>query len=113
MGRKKSATQVLPALMGGQARLTHRDTHAFEQTRFQVQPPLRVAAAHLRHGCARQQFGVVEAPLPLLGSVHRHRDHQHLWSRSNKGFQAIRQEQTQAAGDGLHALVLEEMDQGA
>jgi hypothetical protein len=50
---------------------------------------------------------VVEAPLPLLGRVHRHGDHQHLWRRSHEGFEAICQEPTQAAGDGLHAVVLE------
>jgi hypothetical protein len=66
-----------------------------------------VAAAHFRYGCAGQQLRVVEAPLPLLGSVHRHRDHQHLRSRFNKGFQAICQKHTQAAGEGLHAAVLE------
>ncbi len=113
MGRKKSATQILPALMCGQACLTHRDAHTFEQTSFQVQPPLGVAAAHFRHGRAGQQLSVVEAPLPLLGRMHRHRDHQHLRSHFNKGFQGISQENTQSAGDGLHSLVLEQMDQRA
>jgi hypothetical protein len=113
MGRKKSATQILPALMGGQASLTHRDTHTFEQTRFQVQPPLGVAPAHLRHGRTGQELGMVKPPQALLGGVHRHRNHHHLRNSSNKGFQAICQEHTQAAGNGLHSAVLEQMDQGA
>ena len=107
MGRKKSATQILPALVGGQACLTHRDTHTFEQTCFQVQPPLGMAAPHFSNRRAGQQFRMVKAPLPLLGRVHGHRDHQHLRSTANKGFQAICEEHTQALGDGLHSVVLE------
>ena len=54
-----------------------------------------------------QQLGMVEAPLPLLGGVHRHRNHRHLRSNSKKGFDAICQEHTQTAGNRLHAAVLE------
>jgi hypothetical protein len=111
MGRKKSATQILPALMGGQACLTHRDTHTFEQPRFQVKPPLGVASAHLRHRRASQQFGMVEAAQALFGSVHGNRDDQHLGRRSNERFQAIRQEHPQAPGNRLHPLVFEQMNQ--
>jgi hypothetical protein len=99
--------------MGGQACLTHRDTHTFEQTRFQVQPPLGVASAHLRHGRASQQFGMVETPQALFGGVHGNRYDQHLGRRTGKNFQAVRQEHTQPAGNGLHSLVLKQMDQGA
>ena len=112
MGRKKSATQILPALVSSQACLTHRDTHAF-QACFQVKSPLGMAAAHLRHGRAGQELGRVEAALTLLDGVHGHRDNQHLGRRSNKGFQAICQDHTQAASNGLHTLVLEQMDQRA
>jgi hypothetical protein len=111
MGRKKSATQILPALVSGQACLTHRHSHAFQQARFQVQPPLGVAAAHLRHGRAGQQLGMIKPPQALLGCVHGHRDHQHLSRRSSKGFQAVRQENTQTSGNGLHTLILEQMNQ--
>jgi hypothetical protein len=111
MGRKKSATQILPALMRGEACLTHRDTNTFEQTRFQVQPPLGVASAHLRHGRAGQQFGMVEASQALFGSVHGNRYDQHLGRRSNERLQAIRQEHSQAPGNRLHPLVFEQMNQ--
>jgi hypothetical protein len=111
MGRKKSATQILPALVGGQACLTHRDTHTFEQTRFQVQPPLGMASAHLRYGRAGQQFGMVEAPQALFGSVHGNRYDQHRGRRSNERFHAIRQEHPQVLGNRLHPLVFEQMNQ--
>jgi hypothetical protein len=111
LGRKKSATQILPALVGGQACLTRRDTHTFEQTRFQVQPPLGVASAHLPQGCVGQQFGMVEAPQALFGSVHGNRYDQHLGRRSNESFQATCQEHPQAPGNRLHPLVFEQMNQ--
>jgi hypothetical protein len=107
MGRKKSAPQILPALVSSQACLAHRDMHTSEQIRFQLHPPLGMAPAHLRNCRSCQQLGVIEAALPLFGSVHRHRDHQHLRCNSNKSFQAIRQEHTQSAGHGLHSVVLE------
>jgi hypothetical protein len=59
LGRKKSASQILPALVGGQACLTHRNSHAFQQTRFQLQHPLRVATARLDNRGTGKQLGMV------------------------------------------------------
>jgi hypothetical protein len=108
-GRKKSATQILPALVGGQACLTHRNSHALQQTRFEMQPPLGMAAPHLDNRGTGKQLGMVKATLPLLAGVHRHRDHQH-WLRRNKGFEAIGQERAQTAGYRLHTVVLEQVN---
>jgi hypothetical protein len=115
-GRKKSATQILPALVGGQARLTHRNSHAFQQARFQVQHPLRMAAAHFHDGCTGQQLGMVEATLALLAVVHGNRNNQHLLRCGvgrGKGFEAVCQERTQPARYRLHAVILEQVNQRA
>ncbi len=112
--RKKSATQILPALVASQARLTHRNAHTFQQTGFQVQSKLRMPPAHLRHGRAGQQFSMIKAALTLLNWVQGHRNNQHLPGRvcgRDNGFEAIRQQPTQPPGDRLHTLVLEQMHQ--
>jgi hypothetical protein len=115
-GRKKSATQILPALVCSQARLTHRDSHPLEQTGFQMQRVLGMTAPHLRNSCPGQQLGMVEAPLALLDGVHGHRDYQHPprpCRGASKSFQAIRQERTQPPGNWLHAVIFEQMNQRA
>jgi hypothetical protein len=56
---------------------------------------------------------MVEAPPVLLFRMHRHGDNQRRHCGPGKRFQAVRQEQTQPAGYGLHTLVLKQMDQGA
>jgi hypothetical protein len=115
-GHKKSASQILPALVSGQARLTHRNAHAFQQARFQMQRPLGMAAAHLQNGCTGQQFGMIETSLTLFAGVHGHRDNQHLLRRGlghSKGLKTVRQERTQPAGYWLHAVVLEQVNQRA
>ena len=71
-------------------------------------------AAHLVDGCAGQKLGMVKATPALLCCVHGHSDNEHL-PRSclgpGKHFQAVSQEHAQPAGDSLHPLVLEQVNQ--
>jgi len=113
-GRKKSATKILAALVCSQARLTHGHSHSLEQVGLEVQLPVGMSAAHLVDGCAGQKLGMVKATPALLCCVHGHSDNEHL-PRSclgpGKHFQAVSQEHAQPAGDWLHPLVLEQVNQ--
>jgi hypothetical protein len=115
---KKSTTQILPALVCGQARLTRRNSGALQHMGFHMQLPFRMAVAHLQDGGAGQQIGVIIAAVALLARVHGYRYNQHLLRccfrpGRSKDFQAIGQESTQPIGYRLHTLVLEQMNERA
>ena len=79
--RRKSAAQIPPALVRGQAGLTRGRPSAFEQPGGEAEIEPGMPSAHLRNHRLRQKRRVVETPLPQLGGVQGHRDDQHRRGR--------------------------------
>ena len=113
-GAKKAPCKFWRRLVGGQSRLTDRNPHAFEQTRVQLQHSLGIALAQLCDCSPGQQFCMVEATLALLHWMHGNRDDHHLpRHRAREAFQGNCQQHTEPAGDWPHAVVFQQVHQGA
>ena len=111
MRRKKSASQILPALVGGQACLTHRHSYAFQQTGFQAQTHWgwrrRISAMAAR----AINSAWLNPRWRMLAGMHGNRNHQHLVPRQK--LPDYLPAAHPAGRNGLHALVLKQMNQRA